>query len=574
MKRIGFVVLAMMLSVAAFAADEPAEKSEQIDDTQDVLYLGEGRPALLRLHLRIDGKPVFEKWDAWMKKLFAFLDRNNTGSLERLEGAKAPNAQQMLQFLQGDIASIRGRRFDPSVPFEQFDPDRDGKATFEEFCTYYRSNGAGPVQVATPGINAGRQDSLTDIVFGILDRDKDGKLSRGEVAEAELLFGRYDTDDDELVSTGELGYQAPQAMERPVGAPGPAQEEPNTKMMLVPRDDGKRRTGRLQLVRDIVAKLDKDKSGKLSQAESGFPKAMFEKFDRNRDGLLDVLELGRWISGKPDGEFTVKVGSNRTKMPVPARAVERPNARGKGPARPASDAMSLKLENVRLTVTPLNSGPSQLGARLTERLERQFKVADKDKKDFVIKKQLDPNQFFYLANLFDIADRNNDSKLTLEELREFGELYKHAYGAQVSLSLASAGLGMFQTLDANLDGQLGIRELRNSWERLKEFDSDGDALVAKSEFPQQFTMNVGSGLNPNNLPASVLRNSMPRTVRRVPGEGPVWFRKMDRNGDGDVSRVEWLGALDEFERIDADKDGLISAAESEAADAQARKKTD
>jgi Ca2+-binding EF-hand superfamily protein len=575
MKRTLFVVLALALSVTAFAADEPAEKA---DDTQDVLYLGEGRPALLRLHLQIDNKPVFERWDAFMNRVFAFLDRNTNNFLDRVEGSKAPNAQQMLQFLQGDIASIRGRRFDPSVSFEQLDPDRDGKVMFEEFCAYYRANGAGPVQVATPGVNAGRQDSLTDIVFGILDRDKDGKLSSEELAQAEPLFGRYDTDDDELVSTGELGYQPPQAQQRQVVVEGtaPKQEEPNTKMMLVPRDDGRRRTGRLQLVRDIVAKLDKDKSGKLSQPESGFQKAGFDKLDRNKDGLLDVLELSRWISGKPDGEFTVKLGPGRTAAMArtqAARAAQGKGGRAKPPGATAREEMSVKLENVRLMVTPLNAGVPRLGA-LTQLLVRQFQVADKDKRGYLIKKQVDANQFFYVASLFDIADRNNDGKLTVEELREFGDLYKEAYGAQMSLSLATAGLGMFQTLDANQDGQLGIRELRTGWERLKEFDRDGDGQVAKSEFPQQFTLNVGSGVNPNNLPASVLRNSMPRTARRVPGQGPMWFRKMDRNGDGDVSRVEWLGSQDEFARIDLDKDGLISTPEAEAADTRARKKAD
>ena len=44
--------------------------------------------------------------------------------------------------------------------------------------------------------------------------------------------------------------------------------------------------------------------------------------------------------------------------------------------------------------------------------------------------------------------------------------------------------------------------------------------------------------------------------------GPLWFRKMDRNGDGDVSRKEWLGTEEDFRKIDTDGDGLISAAEA------------
>jgi hypothetical protein len=40
---------------------------------------------------------------------------------------------------------------------------------------------------------------------------------------------------------------------------------------------------------------------------------------------------------------------------------------------------------------------------------------------------------------------------------------------------------------------------------------------------------------------------------------------MDRNNDGDVSRREFLGTLEQFDRIDADRDGLIDSKEAESA---------
>ena len=44
--------------------------------------------------------------------------------------------------------------------------------------------------------------------------------------------------------------------------------------------------------------------------------------------------------------------------------------------------------------------------------------------------------------------------------------------------------------------------------------------------------------------------------------GPLWFRKMDRNGDGDLSPREFLGPIKDFKKFDSDKDGLIDAAEA------------
>jgi hypothetical protein len=47
---------------------------------------------------------------------------------------------------------------------------------------------------------------------------------------------------------------------------------------------------------------------------------------------------------------------------------------------------------------------------------------------------------------------------------------------------------------------------------------------------------------------------------------------MDRNGDGDVSRREFLGTIEQFRRIDSDGDGLIDVVEAERADEAVRKR--
>src|SRR5207302_1142297 len=57
-----------------------------------------------------------------------------------------------------------------------------------------------------------------------------------------------------------------------------------------------------------------------------------------------------------------------------------------------------------------------------------------------------------------------------------------------------------------------------------------------------------------------------------PPRGPAWFVKMDRNGDGDVSRREFIGTDEQFKAIDTDGDGLISVEEAEAYDKKMREK--
>ena len=67
--------------------------------------------------------------------------------------------------------------------------------------------------------------------------------------------------------------------------------------------------------------------------------------------------------------------------------------------------------------------------------------------------------------------------------------------------------------------------------------------------------------------ASAARTPPPQTLG-----GPLWFRKMDRNGDGEISLREWLGSKEDFQRIDTNGDGIISLEEAEHADAQFRKR--
>ena len=46
--------------------------------------------------------------------------------------------------------------------------------------------------------------------------------------------------------------------------------------------------------------------------------------------------------------------------------------------------------------------------------------------------------------------------------------------------------------------------------------------------------------------------------------GPEWFRRMDRNQDGDVSRREFLGTVSMFAEIDQNADELIDESEASA----------
>src|SRR5947209_7657133 len=144
-----------LLPVAAAPADTPDE------DAQDVLFLSQVRPVLVRLHLSVDGQPFGVRWKAQLAKLFALLDRNEDGFLDRDEAARAPNGPQLSLWLDGNPAVYP---YGAPPSFADMDSNQDGKVAPAEFIRYYLRAGAGPVQLARLSRQGGR-DVLSETLF-------------------------------------------------------------------------------------------------------------------------------------------------------------------------------------------------------------------------------------------------------------------------------------------------------------------------------------------------------------------------------------------------------------------------
>jgi len=121
---------------------------------------------------------------------------------------------------------------------------------------------------------------------------------------------------------------------------------------------------------------------------------------------------------------------------------------------------------------------------------------------------------------------------------------------------------LFEELDANDDGWLGDREVAMCSRRMFELDANRDGELASDELP-------------NAMIVAFLRSERPAEqsfyvpeTATGPGErtkGPSWFAHADFNGDGDVSRREFLGSITQFARLDANQDSYIDVAEAAAA---------
>jgi Ca2+-binding EF-hand superfamily protein len=551
-------------------------------DAQDVAFFGDTGPVLLRLHVLVNGKPFPDAWDEFLTKLFDYYDVDGDGVLTKKEMGHILAGQDTRNLFSGqvDLLNFRANFAKP----EEVDTDKDGKVTRAELAAYYRKFQGGALRAEqSQGGTSGR---LTTGLFHYLDLDGDGKLSQAELAAAPASLHKADLNDDEMISTDEL-LPASNQMYEIVGGPSntPPLPDGSAFQVLMP---GAPLT---PLVRRLLVRYDKDHNQKLSPAEIGLDREAFDRLDGNHDGQLDAAELVGWFSRPADLELVVQLGQppvpgkmpsifdplvELSKMLSKKEPVDVFNPSGRKMALASAvhkegQVLVLKLPDALIDVERGNASQFNGGFNATQFYLQQFDQADTDKKGYLERKVVEQPQFQFLRPLFDLADRDGDAKLTKKELTGFLDLLTAGAAAHTRLRFTDQGRALFELLDANGDGRLSVRELRTAWARLAPWDHDGDGRLAETEVPRQFVVSVDVGQVSLPFRFAVANRAARRGQGQQAPKGPLWFRKMDRNTDGDVSFREWLGTEEEFRRIDADGDGLISPEEAERADAQLKK---
>jgi Ca2+-binding EF-hand superfamily protein len=496
-------LLAIVPLVPPAAAEPPGEA-----DAQDVLLLAESGPVLLRSHVRLDGRPVAAAWERYLDRLFADLDRDGDGTLSKVEAARAPAPGFLLAFLHGTLNLEAAAE---AVPFDQLDADGDGRVSRREFAAYYRRVPFDRLRVvAVP--DRSKQAALTDALFRLLDRDGDGKLSKEELRGAAASLRKADLNEDEWITPEELLlYQSPGADAR--------------------KDAG---------TPEATAFLPLDAGGPTEEQARAVTGRYKDK--------LDAKGLKKLIAGPPGLELTVRLGAiGKDELRVEARDLAKP-------ARRTDEGLLIEARGLALEV---QAGAADVSLRgMVAFYRQQFEAADADGRGTLTRKQV--GDVPALAALFSLADRDGDGTLTDKELDAFLDLHALGAGGFATLAVTDQGLGLFDLLDEDGDGRLSLRELHSAWDRLQTFDRDGDGKLGRDEFPHRLRLR----LTPGKAADAAAAKEKPAR-KPAPARGPAWFRKMDRNGDGFVSRREWLGPAELFDKLDADGDGLISPEEAE-----------
>jgi Ca2+-binding EF-hand superfamily protein len=144
-------------------------------------------------------------------------------------------------------------------------------------------------------------------------------------------------------------------------------------------------------------------------------------------------------------------------------------------------------------------------------------------------------------------------------------MYGGADRNQIRLMVHDQVDALFDALDANADGRLGAREIASCTDRLLAMDADRSGELTVDELPYvmvaAFVRAEAGGEQSFYIPPV-------KPVAAVSDTAPPWFKHADFNGDGAISRREFLGSAEQFTSLDGNHDGFVEL--SEASNASVR----
>jgi Ca2+-binding EF-hand superfamily protein len=195
---------------------------------------------------------------------------------------------------------------------------------------------------------------------------------------------------------------------------------------------------------------------------------------------------------------------------------------------------------------------------------RIFNQLDTDGNGYLDKKETADFVRFEAEKLFDALDADGDGKIFGEEMEKYVKVRGEPAATTARVNLFDTGRGFFESLDSNGDGRISMRELKAVPRSLQSLARGEGGRLSPNDPARNFHIEFSRGSF--LLFKQVAGTAAPAFsfAQREP-VGPIWFVRMDRNNDGDLTWNEFLGPREVFHRIDTDGDGLIDPQEAFAA---------
>lgn len=528
---LALTALIVLLMAAQRVSAQTSIASQGVHDM--LLFLPDG-PVHLRVTVTEEGRSLKALREEFIKRLTKNLDGDNNGKVSRKETAKHP-------------LFVTGRRFDDNKFLDSLRAQKD--YTDKELAMAVD-------RVAGQLVTFRQNNSLTDqdlSVFRVLDENESGLIERVEMRTSAERLAKRDQDFDQCITFDEFLNQ-------------PAVDN---NVMLAVQNDEPPSSVHSELLRDatepiiptrLVKAYDKDRDAKLSAKELNWTADACRSLDVDGDSLLSVKELVGIAKAEPDLQLAIDLGNKSADAlkVLGGRLIGNADNDRPGMIKIAQPGMSLSVSYRQRD--PLAEAETNAKAA--------FNAIDVDSNGYLDRKEIVAHQRFQ-RYLFDAMDADGDDRVFAEEMLSYVKAYTEPASTSCQVTLFDTGNGYFQMLDGNGDGRISIRELRKSEESLVKI-GDESQVINPSRMTKSFRIELQRG--GMGLFGRVDRPEAesPTAMLQAP-TGPMWFQRMDRNGDSDLVWDEFLGPREVFHRMDRDADGLIDINEAERFEKEARR---
>lgn len=506
------------------------------------LFLAPTRPVVIEAGFDDAQAGIEQTRKKYADGVFQRLDLDHDGALNSEEAAAIP-ADGRLR-VGGPLLGVDWEGVDKSP--------QDGKVDQAELYAHIDA-AMGPRMSIVRFI----KQQQTVRLYSDLDLNRDGSINRDELSIGLEKLRSFDFDDDETLSVAEL-QPFPRAIVQAQQMNGQTDEPLPLVLMDTPEN-------LVEAARRVLALYGQtDASGSLLRdpAVLGVREAIFKRFDSDKDGAWNAEELAKYLKLIP-GEVTLQVTLKRGRVGVQAKG---------GPFDPVRPELEMGGAKVKWSA----KNRSYMQSDLVQLLKVFAIQSDADKNGY-----LDPMEFagfqgraqaeVSIEFAFEAVDLNGNQQVTAEEIGTFFSL-DGLYGqGRLVATLTDEAKTLFDIIDDDTDFRLSSREFREGGGRLLAFDANGDGALTQGEINAEMMITFSQpeilNYRPRNanMQMTAQQANAPRAL-----SGPLWFRRMDRNQDDDLSWGEFLGPREDFDRLDANQDGFITLDEAEQAGTRSR----
>lgn len=532
-RHLGLAIgLVVVMGAISRAADQKSA------DRNRIVLLAPSGPVLVDVRLETGSQSIRQVRNAYCDSLFKRLDVDKSDKLEPSEQALLPMFRRT-----GSGGSAAAQSF--AV---------DGNLTSDGLRKYIDSQ-LGPlfsVEMKPP-----RADQTVRLLE-TLDANHDGVLSLEEVANSSHLLAHYDLDDDESLSVNEL-QPFPQSV-RQAQRQKAIDEGRGSRVFVVDETvDQAPILASMASFYGSEGRVALDRCGLNNNAQS---------FDANKDGKLDRDELRKWMmEGEADLRLNAQWRDPSRRLP-PALEMTQPTSARLVPGKTTTKQWDATLDGVPVHLS-LGDNRSFAGYSVSLFITKAMTL-DRDNN-----KYLDESEFAGLgtSSPFSAVDLNRDSMVTTDEIRTYFQSVSQLSQTKVVLTFKDDVTSLFQLMDADSSNRLSPREMLTLRERITPYDRNGNGQFDPGDFVSKYDLSMAFSIPEGMQEAGQPAMPMTGTTGGVRGtfrSGPLWYQRMDRNRDHDISWREFLGPRAKFDAVDTNHDGLISRDEAEAADAKAK----